>query len=85
MRAGLVDCLVWIGAPVAIGGDGIPAVAALGVEALAAAPRFEHVATEIVGGYLVVCRGDALGEIVARFPRTEADHRAAVAALPALM
>jgi diaminohydroxyphosphoribosylaminopyrimidine deaminase / 5-amino-6-(5-phosphoribosylamino)uracil reductase len=50
LRADLVDRLVWIGAPVAIGGDGIPAVAALGVEALAAAPRFEHVATEIVGG-----------------------------------
>ena len=50
LHAGLVDRLLWIGAPVIIGGDGIPAVAALGIDALSEAPRFEHVATEIVGG-----------------------------------
>jgi hypothetical protein len=27
-------------------------------------------ATEIVGGELVICQGDALGPVVARFPRT---------------
>lgn len=50
LRADLVDRLVWIGAPMLIGGDGIPAIAALGIAALAGAPRFEHIATEILGG-----------------------------------
>jgi diaminohydroxyphosphoribosylaminopyrimidine deaminase/5-amino-6-(5-phosphoribosylamino)uracil reductase len=50
LRAGLVDRLVWINAPMLIGGDGVAAVAALAIEALADAPRFDHVATEIVGG-----------------------------------
>ena len=50
LRAGLVDRLVWIHAPMLIGGDGIPAVAELGLTALPDAPRFEHLATEIVGG-----------------------------------
>ena len=50
LRADLVDRLVWINAPMLIGGDGVPAIAALGIERLSDAPHFEHVATEIVGG-----------------------------------
>jgi diaminohydroxyphosphoribosylaminopyrimidine deaminase/5-amino-6-(5-phosphoribosylamino)uracil reductase len=53
LRAGLVDRLVWMRAPLAIGGDGIPALAALGLAALAAAPRFELLESEVVGGDLV--------------------------------
>jgi len=49
LRAGLVDRLIWINAPMLIGADGIPAVADLGLATLANAPRFEHVATEILG------------------------------------
>jgi len=53
LRAGLVDRLVWMRAPLAIGGDGLPAIAALGLDDLAGAPRFELTASEIVGGDLV--------------------------------
>lgn len=53
LRAGLVDRLIWMGAPVLIGGDGIPAIANLGLDGLADAPRFEHIATEVVGGDVV--------------------------------
>jgi diaminohydroxyphosphoribosylaminopyrimidine deaminase / 5-amino-6-(5-phosphoribosylamino)uracil reductase len=53
LRAGLIDRLVWMGAPMLIGGDGIPAIANLGLDGLADAPRFEHVATEVVGGDVV--------------------------------
>ena len=49
LRADLVDRLVWINAPLLIGGDGIPAVADLGLAKLANAPRFEHIATEVLG------------------------------------
>jgi diaminohydroxyphosphoribosylaminopyrimidine deaminase/5-amino-6-(5-phosphoribosylamino)uracil reductase len=49
LRADLIDRLVWINAPMLIGGDGIPAVADLGLATLANAPRFEHVTTEILG------------------------------------
>ncbi len=53
LRAGLVDRLVWLHAPLLIGGDGIPAVAALGLDALDRAPRFAPMATETVGGDLL--------------------------------
>jgi diaminohydroxyphosphoribosylaminopyrimidine deaminase/5-amino-6-(5-phosphoribosylamino)uracil reductase len=60
LRAGLVDRLVWLHAPLLLGGDGIPAVAALGLDKLAAAPRFERVASEPVGADVLstyrVCR-----------------------------
>jgi diaminohydroxyphosphoribosylaminopyrimidine deaminase/5-amino-6-(5-phosphoribosylamino)uracil reductase len=55
LRARLVDRLVWMRAPVAIGGDGIAALAALGLGlgALADAPRFTLIASEIAGGDLI--------------------------------
>jgi diaminohydroxyphosphoribosylaminopyrimidine deaminase / 5-amino-6-(5-phosphoribosylamino)uracil reductase len=53
LRAELVDRLVWMRAPLALGGDGIPAIGALGFTELAAAPCFELLSSEIVGGDLV--------------------------------
>jgi diaminohydroxyphosphoribosylaminopyrimidine deaminase / 5-amino-6-(5-phosphoribosylamino)uracil reductase len=47
--ARLVDRLAWFHAPLLIGGDGIPAVAPLGIETLGEAPRFERIALEQVG------------------------------------
>lgn len=49
LRADLVDRLAWFHAPALIGGDGVPAVAAFGIDKLAAAPRFERVTVEAVG------------------------------------
>jgi diaminohydroxyphosphoribosylaminopyrimidine deaminase/5-amino-6-(5-phosphoribosylamino)uracil reductase len=49
LRAQLVDRLVWFHAPLLLGGDGIPAIAALDMGALADMPRFERVSSEIVG------------------------------------
>jgi len=49
VRAGLVDRLVWVHAPLLIGGDGIPAIAEFGLEVLSAAPGFERLSTETVG------------------------------------
>jgi len=49
LRQRLVDRLVWFHAPRLIGGDGAPAVAALGFASLAEAPRFERLSSEIVG------------------------------------
>jgi diaminohydroxyphosphoribosylaminopyrimidine deaminase/5-amino-6-(5-phosphoribosylamino)uracil reductase len=48
-RAGLIDRLVWVHAPMLIGGDGIPAIAEFGLEALSQAPGFERLSTETVG------------------------------------
>lgn len=42
IRAGVVDCIEWFRAPVILGGDGVPAVAALGLETLGAAPMFRR-------------------------------------------
>ena len=53
LRAGLVDRLVWMRAPLALGGDGVPAIAGLGLDRLAAAPRFELMSSETAGGDLV--------------------------------
>jgi diaminohydroxyphosphoribosylaminopyrimidine deaminase/5-amino-6-(5-phosphoribosylamino)uracil reductase len=53
LRARLVDRLVWMRAPSLIGGDGLPAVAALGVDEPSTAPRFELVSSESVGGDIV--------------------------------
>ena len=49
LRQGLVDRLAWFHAPILLGGDGIPAVAELGLDALAEAPSFERLSTETVG------------------------------------
>jgi diaminohydroxyphosphoribosylaminopyrimidine deaminase/5-amino-6-(5-phosphoribosylamino)uracil reductase len=49
LRAGLVDRLVWLQAPLLLGGDGVPAVGALGFGALAEAPGFDRLSTETVG------------------------------------
>ncbi|MDE0383945.1 MAG: bifunctional diaminohydroxyphosphoribosylaminopyrimidine deaminase/5-amino-6-(5-phosphoribosylamino)uracil reductase RibD, partial [Defluviicoccus sp.] len=49
LGAGLVDRLVWYRAPLAFGGDGRPALAGLGVDALDAAPQFEKIASRPVG------------------------------------
>ena len=49
LRAGLVDRLVWLHAPLLLGGDGLPAIAVLGLAALAEAPAFERLETETVG------------------------------------
>lgn len=40
LRAGLVDRLAWFSAPSVLGGDARPAIEALGLESLAAMPRF---------------------------------------------
>jgi diaminohydroxyphosphoribosylaminopyrimidine deaminase/5-amino-6-(5-phosphoribosylamino)uracil reductase len=53
LKAGLVDRLVWIHAPMTIGGDGIPAIAGLGLQALAAAPRFTLTSSETAGDDVV--------------------------------
>ncbi len=49
LQGGLVDRLVWLHAPLLLGGDAVPAVAALGLDRLAEAPAFERVSSEIVG------------------------------------
>lgn len=49
LKAGLVSCLEWFRAPVLIGGDGLPAVAALGLARMDEAPRWRHAATERIG------------------------------------
>ena len=49
LAAGLVDRLVWYRAASAIGGDGRPAIAGLGVDKLDAAPHFEKIASRPVG------------------------------------
>lgn len=49
LRAGLVDELMVMSAGVAIGADGAPALAGMGISELAEAPRFDLVRTEQVG------------------------------------
>jgi diaminohydroxyphosphoribosylaminopyrimidine deaminase/5-amino-6-(5-phosphoribosylamino)uracil reductase len=53
LRAGLVDRLALFQAPSIIGGDGVPAVQAMGVAVLAAMPRFRRVAETGVGDDLL--------------------------------
>jgi diaminohydroxyphosphoribosylaminopyrimidine deaminase/5-amino-6-(5-phosphoribosylamino)uracil reductase len=65
LRAQLVDRLVWFDAPLLLGGDGIPAVAALDAGGLADMPHFERVAAELVGEDRVTvfrARRPALGD-----------------------
>jgi diaminohydroxyphosphoribosylaminopyrimidine deaminase / 5-amino-6-(5-phosphoribosylamino)uracil reductase len=49
LHAELVDRLVWFHAPLLLGGDGIPAIAPLGLGTLPDMPRFERLAAEVVG------------------------------------
>jgi diaminohydroxyphosphoribosylaminopyrimidine deaminase/5-amino-6-(5-phosphoribosylamino)uracil reductase len=59
----LVDRLVWFHAPLLLGSDGIPAVAGLDPNGLAAMPRFEQLATELVGeDVMTVFRARRLAE-----------------------
>jgi diaminohydroxyphosphoribosylaminopyrimidine deaminase / 5-amino-6-(5-phosphoribosylamino)uracil reductase len=53
LRLGLIDRLVWMRAPMIIGGDGIPAIAGLDLGALANSPRFTLVSRETGGGDLI--------------------------------
>jgi diaminohydroxyphosphoribosylaminopyrimidine deaminase/5-amino-6-(5-phosphoribosylamino)uracil reductase len=49
IRARLVDRLAWVHAPLLLGGDGIPAIAALGLPGLGDAPHFERLSMETLG------------------------------------
>jgi diaminohydroxyphosphoribosylaminopyrimidine deaminase/5-amino-6-(5-phosphoribosylamino)uracil reductase len=49
LRARLVDRLIWVHAPLVIGGEGIPAIAGLDLAALADAPALERLSTETIG------------------------------------
>ena len=53
LRRRLVDRLVWFHAPLVIGGDGVPAVAVLGLGGIAEAQGFDRVSTEIVGADII--------------------------------
>lgn len=53
LQYGLVDRLILFQAPKLIGGDGVPAVAPLGLERLSASPRFTRVRTMAVGADLM--------------------------------
>lgn len=50
LRAGLVDRLEWFRAPILIGGDGLPAIATLGLSDLATASRWKLKNVERLGG-----------------------------------
>ncbi|HEX5454769.1 MAG TPA: bifunctional diaminohydroxyphosphoribosylaminopyrimidine deaminase/5-amino-6-(5-phosphoribosylamino)uracil reductase RibD [Stellaceae bacterium] len=49
LQAGLVDRLIWLHAPLLVGGDGVPAIAALPPGPLADRPCFERIGSETVG------------------------------------
>ena len=49
LRAGLVDRLEWFRAPILLGGEGRPCVAALALARLADAPKFRRLAVEPCG------------------------------------
>jgi diaminohydroxyphosphoribosylaminopyrimidine deaminase/5-amino-6-(5-phosphoribosylamino)uracil reductase len=49
LRAGLVDRLEWFRAPILLGGEGRPCVAALALPRLSDAPRFRRLAVEPCG------------------------------------
>ena len=49
LRAGLVDRLEWFRAPILLGGEGRPCVAALALARLSEAPRFRRLAVEPCG------------------------------------
>ncbi|MFN3878817.1 MAG: RibD family protein [Brevundimonas sp.] len=49
LRAGVVDALEWFRAPILLGGDGRPCVAALALAKLSDAPKFRRLGVEPVG------------------------------------
>ena len=49
IKSGLVDTIEWFRAPIMIGGDGLPAVAALGLSEMKDAPRWRTTATARIG------------------------------------
>jgi diaminohydroxyphosphoribosylaminopyrimidine deaminase/5-amino-6-(5-phosphoribosylamino)uracil reductase len=49
LRCDLVDEIVWFRAPIVLGGEGRPAIGALGVQALGDAPRFRRLDVSEVG------------------------------------
>lgn len=49
LSAGLVDAVEWFRAPIVIGAEGRPAVAAFALSDLAAAPRFRRTSAQAVG------------------------------------
>ncbi len=49
LRAALVDRIAWFRAPMAIGGDGLPAIAPFGIDRLASAPSFVRTALDRAG------------------------------------
>ena len=52
LSAGLVDRLAWFRGPLLIGGDGLPAIAALSLDRLADAPGFERTSLEVLASDL---------------------------------
>jgi len=53
LRAGLVDRIAWFRAPIVLGNDGVPAIAALELARLADAPSFDMTGVERVGSDLL--------------------------------
>ncbi len=53
IRNDLVDRLLWFRAPAVIGGDGLAAIAAFGIETVAAAPRWRRLRTDILADDLL--------------------------------
>lgn len=49
LRAGAVDALEWFRAPILLGGEGRPCVAALALAKLSDAPKFRRLGVELVG------------------------------------
>ena len=49
LEAGVVDRLEWFRAPRVLGGDGLPAIGALGLESLNVAPMFRRIAVKELG------------------------------------
>lgn len=53
IRADLVDRMIWFRSPSVIGGDGLPAIAAFGVDTVAETPRWRRVRADILGDDLL--------------------------------
>jgi diaminohydroxyphosphoribosylaminopyrimidine deaminase/5-amino-6-(5-phosphoribosylamino)uracil reductase len=63
LRRGLIDRLAWVQAPIIIGGDGLAAIGALGIETVAEAIRLarsggEMLARDVLQAYIVESRGE---------------------------